>query len=61
MSISTVKVIDRTTAEARLVALHQKVGDVESFKSRGEGFDLDAEGTALYAELRDLEFLLHRD
>lgn len=61
MSISTVEVIDVVAAEARLASLYEQVGDVERFKSRGAGFALDSAETALYDELRDLEFLLRRD
>ena len=61
MSISTVEVIDTVAAEERLDALRETIGDVELFKARGEAYDLDVADTALYDELRDLEFLLARD
>lgn len=61
MSISTVEVIDMGDAEARLEAVRQQIGDVDLFKSRGEVYDLDVAETALYDQLRDLEFLLGRD
>lgn len=61
MSSSIVEVIDMVAAEARLEALRRKIGDVELLKARGEVYDLDVAETALYDELRDLEFLLARD
>jgi|SRR5690625_1176035 len=61
MSISTVEVIDMVDAEARLASLRRRVGDVELLKARGEAYGLDIAETALYEELRDLEFLLGRD
>ncbi|MGO1285292.1 MAG: hypothetical protein ACTHWF_14505 [Brachybacterium sp.] len=60
MSISTVEVIDTSAAEARLEELRRAIGDVQLFKARGEGYDLDSAETALYDELCDLEFLLGR-
>lgn len=61
MSISSVEVIDTVAAEERLEALRARIEDVELFKARGETYDLDVAETALYNELRDLEFLLARD
>jgi hypothetical protein len=61
MSISTVTVIDTTAAAARLEELRRKIGDVDLLKSRGASYELDLAETALYDELRDLEFLLDRD
>lgn len=61
MSISSVEVIDTVAAEERLEALRARIEDVELFKARGEAYALDVAETALYNELRDLEFLLARD
>lgn len=55
-----VHVMRKEDAQARLDMIYEIAGDVEDFRMRGFRYELDAEDSALYEDMLDLEFLLEK-